>query len=80
METCEECGSRIYNLGCINCNEMDYVNEQAEWDAFNSEMMVNLEIEYQCDYVNDELNAFEVSENIRNQQFLDKQEEYRRNL
>lgn len=28
MKTCPDCGERIYNLGCVNCNEQDYINEQ----------------------------------------------------
>ena len=27
MNTCENCGCRVYNLGCVNCNEIDYINE-----------------------------------------------------
>jgi len=27
-KTCEDCGCRIYNLGCVNCNEIDYIQEQ----------------------------------------------------
>jgi len=25
MTTCENCGSKIYSLGCINCNEESYI-------------------------------------------------------
>jgi hypothetical protein len=28
MKTCENCGERVYNLGCVNCNEMAYIEEQ----------------------------------------------------
>lgn len=28
METCENCGERVYNLGCVNCNEPAYIEEQ----------------------------------------------------
>lgn len=25
MKTCENCGERVYSLGCVNCNEADYI-------------------------------------------------------
>jgi hypothetical protein len=28
MKTCPDCGERVYNLGCVNCNEMAYIEEQ----------------------------------------------------
>lgn len=28
MKTCEDCGCRVYNLGCVNCNEETYIKEQ----------------------------------------------------
>lgn len=28
MKTCEDCGSRVYNLGCTWCNEVAYIAEQ----------------------------------------------------
>lgn len=28
MKTCPDCGSRVYNLGCVNCNEEAYIAEQ----------------------------------------------------
>ena len=28
MKTCENCGSRVYNLGCVNCDEENYIEEQ----------------------------------------------------
>lgn len=28
MKTCENCGSRVYGLGCVNCDEMNYIEEQ----------------------------------------------------
>lgn len=28
MKTCRDCGERVYNLGCTNCNEMAYIDEQ----------------------------------------------------
>lgn len=30
MKTCENCGSRVYALGCVNCDEVNYIEEQ-EW-------------------------------------------------
>jgi hypothetical protein len=29
MKTCPDCGERVYNLGCTNCNEAAYIEEQA---------------------------------------------------
>jgi hypothetical protein len=28
MKTCENCGCRVYDLGCVNCDEMNYIEEQ----------------------------------------------------
>lgn len=28
MRTCPDCGERVYNLGCVNCNEVAYIEEQ----------------------------------------------------
>lgn len=28
MKTCQDCGERVYNLGCTNCNEGAYIEEQ----------------------------------------------------
>lgn len=28
MKTCPDCGERVYNLGCVNCNEIAYIEEQ----------------------------------------------------
>jgi hypothetical protein len=33
MKTCPDCGERVYNLGCVNCNEADYIEEQIVLDA-----------------------------------------------
>lgn len=30
MKTCKDCGCAIYNLGCVNCNEVEYIEEQ-DW-------------------------------------------------
>lgn len=32
MKTCENCGCRVDSLGCVNCNEMDYIDQQAWFD------------------------------------------------
>lgn len=29
MKTCPDCGERVYNLGCVNCNEAAYIEQQA---------------------------------------------------
>lgn len=31
--TCPDCGERVYNLGCVNCNEAAYIAEQEAFDA-----------------------------------------------
>jgi hypothetical protein len=28
MKTCEDCGERIYEHGCVNCREEDYIKNQ----------------------------------------------------
>lgn len=28
MRTCENCGCRVYSLGCVNCDEEAYIEEQ----------------------------------------------------
>jgi hypothetical protein len=32
MKTCEDCGCRVYEYGCVNCNEQDYIDMQAYYD------------------------------------------------
>lgn len=32
-KVCEDCGCTIYNLGCVNCNEIEYIEEQAYLDS-----------------------------------------------
>ena len=32
MKTCPDCGCRVYNLGCVNCNEEAYIEEQSVID------------------------------------------------
>lgn len=27
-KTCENCGEPVYSLGCVNCNEIEYIEEQ----------------------------------------------------
>ena len=31
MNTCPDCGSRVYKLGCVNCNEAAYIEEQEQF-------------------------------------------------
>ncbi len=31
-KTCPDCGSRIFEYGCVNCNEQDYIDMQDEDD------------------------------------------------
>ena len=31
MTTCENCGCRVYEFGCENCNEDAYMREAAEY-------------------------------------------------
>ncbi len=28
MKTCENCGCRVYALGCVNCDEADYIEAE----------------------------------------------------
>ncbi len=38
MKTCENCGSRVYSLGCVNCDEENYIEQQrAENDRIEAE-------------------------------------------
>lgn len=30
MKTCPDCGSRVYSLGCVNCEEANYIEEQKQ--------------------------------------------------
>jgi hypothetical protein len=30
MRTCENCGERVYSLGCVNCDEPAYIEQQDE--------------------------------------------------
>lgn len=30
MKNCENCGSAVYALGCVNCEEQNYIQEQEE--------------------------------------------------
>lgn len=32
MKTCPDCGERVYEYGCVNCNEADYIDVQAAED------------------------------------------------
>lgn len=31
-KTCPDCGSRIFEYGCVNCNEQDYITMQGCYD------------------------------------------------
>ena len=33
MKTCPDCGERVYKLGCVNCNEAAYIEEQRQLNA-----------------------------------------------
>lgn len=33
MKVCPDCGERVYRLGCVNCDEDAYIEEQAGFDA-----------------------------------------------
>ena len=35
-KTCPDCGSRIFEHGCVNCNEMDYISMQYEGGTYGS--------------------------------------------
>jgi len=35
MKTCENCGSRVYSLGCTWCNEEAYIEQQTHFDALH---------------------------------------------
>jgi hypothetical protein len=32
MKTCENCGCLVYELGCVNCNEVAYIEAQDEYE------------------------------------------------
>lgn len=36
-ETCPDCGCRVYNLGCVNCDEPCYIEEQERLDEHYGE-------------------------------------------
>jgi hypothetical protein len=33
MKTCPDCGERVYELGCVNCNEVAYIQAQGGYEA-----------------------------------------------
>lgn len=43
-ETCENCGCRVYNLGCVNCNEEAYIAEQDTLTDGNSYTLTKVSI------------------------------------
>ena len=34
-KTCEDCGCRIFEYGCVNCNEIDYIEMADIYDEHN---------------------------------------------
>ena len=32
MKTCPDCGERVYSLGCVNCDEANYIEAQRMLD------------------------------------------------
>lgn len=37
MKYCENCGCKVFKLGCVNCDEMNYIEEQ-KWRNDESEI------------------------------------------
>ena len=35
MKTCPDCGCRVYRLGCVNCCEEAYIEQQAYFDSLH---------------------------------------------
>jgi hypothetical protein len=33
VKSCPDCGCRVYALGCVNCNEEAYIEQQTVFDA-----------------------------------------------
>ncbi len=33
MKTCPDCGCRVYEYGCVNCNEQAYIDAQEQVDV-----------------------------------------------
>lgn len=33
FKTCGNCGSKVFSLGCVNCDEQNYIDDQREQDA-----------------------------------------------
>ena len=40
MRACPDCGCRVYGLGCVNCHEEAYIEEQAWLDDVRREPTV----------------------------------------
>ena len=38
-KTCPDCGSRIFEHGCVNCNEVDYISMQQEYSSLKNSTM-----------------------------------------
>ncbi len=43
MKTCEDCGCKVYNIGCVNCNEENYISEQSRLDSLPEIYQTNSE-------------------------------------
>lgn len=37
MKTCPDCGERVYDLGCVNCNESAYIEQQEVFDHIRAD-------------------------------------------
>lgn len=50
-KTCPDCGSRIFNHGCVNCDEMDYISMQGAYDTKekSERFLCALSSEKRCD-------------------------------
>lgn len=44
-KTCPDCGCRIFEYGCVNCNEMDYISMQDDGESSLSKEMKKYERE-----------------------------------
>ena len=42
-KTCEDCGCRIFEYGCVNCNEKDYIDMADIHDRHNEVIPINPE-------------------------------------
>lgn len=45
-ETCPNCGCRVYRLGCVNCDEPAYIDEQVLLtESYGEPQSVDLKLE-----------------------------------